>query len=448
MKYNNLRLFAFVLAICLGLLLGANQAELVSAVPALQANLLQNPGFEEPYSGGTAQNWSPWHQELNSNPKPDNCSDRYLVRPKWESELASGGLIMEGARSQHVGNNFDTWRGGVMQTVNVNPGSTYRFTFYATGRAAEDQYPAPSDQSVNLSVRGGIDPNGTGVWSDGDIVWGPAGSPHMSGSQGNWQQFSVEATATGGQVTVFVQSDNGGANQCRRHLDVWFDNAQLIEAGPPPTNTRPPQPTSPPRPANTNTPVPPTETPTPEVTPTDTPIPTDTPTNTPEPPQGGIICANAFADTNGNGQHDEDEGYMAGVTFTVAQEEAVVAQGVSLGSETPVCFEGLEEGTYLVGQQVPRNLEMTTAPTATVDLTAGSIISLEFGSRVMTESDEDEISAITPTGEPAAPDEGSTEGNNSLSPLAIVGLGAIILAIILLAALIFILLRQQSATSE
>jgi hypothetical protein len=95
---------------------------------------------------------------------------------------------------------------------------------------------------------------------------------------------------------------------------------------------------------------------------------------------------------------------------------------------------------------VPRNLEMTTAPTATVDLTAGSIISLEFGSRVMEESDGDEISAITPTVGSTAPDEGTTGGNNSLSPLAIVGLGAIILAIILLAALIFILLRQQRAS--
>jgi hypothetical protein len=448
MKYNILRLLAFLLAIGLGMLLGTGRPEIVSAVPSLQANLLQNPGFEEPYSGGTAQNWSPWHQELNSNPKPSQCSDRYLVRPSWESELASGGLIMEGGRSQHVGNNFDTWRAGVMQTINVNPGSTYRFTFYATGRAAEENYPEPSDQSVNLGVRGGIDPNGSGLWSDGDIVWGAAGSPHMSGGQGNWQQFSVEATATAGQITVFVQADNGGANQCRRHLDVWFDNAQLIEAGPPPTNTRPPQPTLPPQPVNTNTPVPPTETATPEVSPTNTSVPTETPTNTPEPPQGGIICANAFADTNGNGQRDDDEGYMAGVVFSVAQEEAVVAQGVSLGSDTPICFEELEEGTYLVGQQVPRNLEMTTAPTATVDLTAGSIISLEFGSRVRMDSNGDEISAITPTVESTAPDEGSSGNNSSVSTLAIVGLGAIILAIVLLAALIFILLRQQSTPSE
>jgi hypothetical protein len=270
----------------------------------------------------------------------------------------------------------------------------------------------------------------------------------MSGGQGNWQQFSVEATATAGQITVFVQADNGGANQCRRHLDVWFDNAQLIEAGPPPTNTRPPQPTLPPQPVNTNTPVPPTETATPEVSPTNTSVPTETPTNTPEPPQGGIICANAFADTNGNGQRDDDEGYMAGVVFSVAQEEAVVAQGVSLGSDTPICFEELEEGTYLVGQQVPRNLEMTTAPTATVDLTAGSIISLEFGSRVRMDSNGDEISAITPTVESTAPDEGSSGNNSSVSTLAIVGLGAIILAIVLLAALIFILLRQQSTPSE
>lgn len=451
MKNNILRLLPVMIVISLGLLLAQGRAEPAAAAPAMQTNLLQNPGFEEPYSGGLAQNWSPWHQELNSNPKPANCSERYLVQPKWNGELASGGLIMEGARSQQVGNNFDTWRGGVMQTVSVSPGSTYRFSFYATGRATNDQYPAPSDPSAKLGVRGGIDPNGSGLWSDGDIVWGASGSPHMSSGQGNWQQFSVEATATGGQITVFVQGDTGGANLCRAHLDVWFDKAELVESGPPPTNTPLPPPPLPPQPVITNTPVPPSPTPTSEIPPTETPLPTETPTNTPEPPQGGVICANAFADANANGLRDPDEGYMAGVTFSVAQEDAVIAQGVSIGSSTPICFSELEPGTYLVGQQVPRNLEMTTAPTATVDVTEGSTISLEFGSRIKTDLGDDEISQVTPPvdGEdPAASGDGSSSDDGGVSPLAIVGLGAIILAIVLLAVLIIILLRNQGKTSS
>jgi hypothetical protein len=419
------------------------QSAPASAAPEKQTNLIQNPGFEEPYNGGTAQSWSPWHQGLNDNPKPAKCSDRYLVEPTWSPELASAGLIRDGARSQHVGNSFDTWRAGVMQTISVNPGSTYRFTFYSTGRATNDQYPAPSDASVNLGVRGGIDPNGSGLWNDSDVVWGAAGSPHMSGSQGNWQQFSVEATATGSQITVFVQGDNGGTNQCRKHLDVWFDSAQVVEVGPPPTNTPPPPPPPPPQPVATNTPVPPTATATPEVSPTNTPVPSPTPTDTPVPPETGAICANAFADANLNGQRDPDEGFMAGVSFTVSQEDVVFGPGVSTGTDIPVCFENLEEGAYLVAQEVPRGLVMTTAQSATVQVNAGSTVTLEFGSWFRSESDE-EIAALTPTaegGDSSPPD--SSSGDDGVNILAIVGLGAILIAIVLLAVLIIILVRQS-----
>jgi hypothetical protein len=430
------------------ILVSLTQSTPASAAPERQTNIVQNPGFEEPYSGGTAQSWSPWHQELNSNPKPANCSERYLVRPTWAPELASAGLILEGARSQHVGNSFDTWRAGVMQTISVNPGSTYRFTFWSTGRSTNDQYPAPSDASVNLGVRGGIDPNGSGLWSDADIVWGAAGSPHMSGSQGNWQQFSVEATASGSQITVFVQGDNGGSNQCRKHLDVWFDNAQVIEVGPPPTNTPPPPPPPPPQPVVTNTPIPPTATATPEVSPTNTPVPSATPTKTPEPPETGAICANAFADANLNGQRDPDEGFMAGVSFTVVQEGVVFGPGVSTGTDIAVCFEDLETGAYLVAQEVPRGLVMTTAQSATVEVNQGSTVTLEFGSWFRSDT-EDEIAALTPTvigG--GSSSSGGALGNDGVSILAIVGLGAILLAILLLGALIIILVRQSRKSAS
>lgn len=437
------RILLALLLISLMGIVATSHTNKVEAAPALQANLLQNPGFEEPYSGGTAASWSPWHQGLNDNPKPADCSARYLVQPKWAPELVSGGLIMDGVRSQHVGNNFDTWRGGVMQTVSVNPGSTYRFTFYATGRASNDQYPAPSNTEVNLGVGGGIDPNGSGIWYESDVVWGATGSPHMSGSQGNWQQFTVEATATGNRLTVYVQADTGGANQCRGHLDVWFDKASLVEVGPPPTNTRPP---APPPPPATNTPVPPTETPTPEATPTDTPVPTATPTNTPEPPKTGIICVNAFADNNANGQQDPGEGNMAGVTFTIAQAGQVVVQGISTGTNTAVCFENFPPGSYEVAQVVPRNLQMTTAPNANIDVTAGSTISLAFGSRIEENMEGEAISGVTPTTSPGDQTETVAEsdgGGSGFSPLAIVGLAAIVLAILLLGGLILILLRQQ-----
>lgn len=447
MEWKPARILLFVILVCLGMFLAGGQVDSVDALPAMQSNIVQNPSLEEPYSGGAARGWARWHQESNANPKPANCSEYYLVQPTWSPEF-NGSIILDGARSQHIGNQFDTWRAGVMQTVSVTPGSTYRFSFWGTGRASNDQYPAPSD-SVNMGVRAGIDPNGSGLWSDSDIVWGAAGSPIMGGGQGNWQQFSVEATATGNQVTVFIQADFGGANQCRAHLDIWFDKAELVEAGPPPPPTSPPQPTLPPAPAATNTPIPATATLTPEVSPTDSPQPTDVPTNTPVPPQGGVICVNAFADDNANGQREADEGYMAGVTFTIAQADSVVAQGVSTGTSTPICFENIPAGSYLVAQIVPRNLEMTTAASTTVDVTTGSTISLEFGSRVRTDIDGEEIAdAATATAvAQSPPDQGSDNSgdNGGISLLAIVGLGAILLAVLMLGVLIFILLRQQRA---
>ncbi len=449
--YSSLRPVLFILFLAgLGFVIGPVQTRTASAAPLLQANILNNPGLEEPYGSGAPQGWGRWHQELNSNPKPANCSERYLVQPKWSAEL-NGALIREGARSAHVGNQFDTWRGGIMQNVAVTAGSTYRFTFWAIGRASNEQYPTPSDTVVNMGVRGGIDPNGSGLWSDADIVWGGSGSPHDTGSQTNWQQFSVEATATGNQITVFIQADFGGAGQCRGHLDVWFDDALLVEAGPPPTSTSPPQPTSPPAPVVTNTPVPPTDTPTPEVTPTDTPEPTATSTNTPVPPSGGTICVNAFADDDSNGQRSAEEGFMAGVTFTIAQGDQVVTQGVSTGTDNPLCFEELESGSYQVAQILPRNLETTTAPNTTVDVTEGSSISLEFGSRF--ESDGEEVaSAATPTAEgdssaeaggPESEGEADTGDGSGVNLLALSGLCAILVAIVLLGGLIFFLIRQQ-----
>jgi hypothetical protein len=184
------------------------------------------------------------------------------------------------------------------------------------------------------------------------------------------------------------------------------------------------------------------------VTPTNTLVPTETPTNTPEPPETGILCSNAFADANGNGQRDPEEGFMAGVTFTVGQAGQVVATGISTGSDTAVCFENLLPGDYVVGQQIPRHLVMTTAPSANIAVTAGTTISLEYGSWFREESNEQ----ATPTPETDADaggnsDAGNDAGNSGPGVLTIVGLVAIVLAILMMGALILILLRQQRGSS-
>lgn len=427
--------------LCLLLLLLAASATQATAREPRQTNILSNPSFEDPYGAdGAASGWSRWHRDTQT--KPENCSDAYAFLPQWSRET-NGALVRDGFISQHVGNQFDTWNAGVFQTVNVTPGSTYRFSFWAIGRASNEQYPTPSDQAVNLGVRAGLDPNGSGLWTDADVVWGGAASPHDTGNQANWQQVSVEATATGNQVTVFVSANLMGANNCRAHLDVWFDAAQLVEVGPPPTNTPPPQPTASPAPLSTNTPAPATATATPEedAEPAATSEPAATATATPEPTSAGMLCVNAFGDSNADGAHDPDEGAMAGVNFTVATGETILRRAVSTGPE-PVCFE-LDPGNYQVVQEVPPTLEMTTGATAGITLAEGQTVRVEFGSRVRQQAASEDTPGETgnpgPVATVAAEDEAAPR-----SILAYSGLAALFLGIALLGGLIFMLLRQRA----
>lgn len=414
----------------------------VAAAPLQQGVQLNNPSLEDPYENGAASGWGRWHQE---SADPGGCSGPYAFRPEWVRET-NGSLVRDGFVSQHIGNQFDTWHAGIYQTVQVTPGVTYRFSFWSIGRASNEQFPAPSDSAVNLGVRAGIDPNGSGLWTDSDIVWGGSASPHDTGAQSNWQQVSVEATAAANQITVFIAANLQGANNCRAHLDVWFDQAQLSETGPPPTNTpapqptSPPQPTAPPAPVVTNTPVPPTPTETPEVTPTNTPEPTATATNTPEP--AATICVNAFGDVNANGQHEADEGAMAGVTFTIARDGQIVGTGVSTGP-VPVCFGDLEPGTYQVAQSVPNTLQMTTGASAEVALVEGQTLDIKFGSRQrVQEVSETDV-------DPAVPDDVVDNGDTvqeeeGRSLLAWSGLVFLILGVVLLGGLMFFFLRRRT----
>jgi len=364
----------------LSILLITSWQDRVEAAPAQQeGNLLGNAGFEQPYVNGAAENWSTWHMETERT--DSECLSGYHYQPKWNMET-NGSFVADGVASQYIGNNWDTWGGGVYQTVNVTPGVTYRFSFSAKGRTTSESSPAPSEAGINMNIRAGIDPNGSGLWQDGDVVWGASGSPHDT-----WQQFSVEATATGDKITVFTSADLGvpGVNQCRQFLDTWFDNAQLVTAGPPPANTPPPAPPATAVPASTPTalPSPTSEVPaTTEPQATTEPSPTEESSSDLELTTGGTICVNAFHDVNANGLHDLHEGYMAEVTITVATQSTIVGSMISEGSESPKCFYNLEPGPYQVAQQVPAQLQMTSAANAAVETSADTTVGVKFGSRV------------------------------------------------------------------
>lgn len=368
-----MKIYLRFLGVMITLLMGLSVA---NAAPRQQDNnLLDNPSFERPFPNGVAEDWQKWFRNDPVDTKDPDCLNGYHFRPKWGDETSSTDLIHEGFASQYVGNNWDTWQAGVFQTVSVTPGTAYRFSFFARVHGS-NQTNTASEGDLQANVRAGIDPNGSEKWNDADVVWSSSGSPHDS-----WQQFSIEAVATDTQLTVFAGANWGieGVNQCRQFLDTWFDSAILSEVLPPATDTPVPLPTLPPAPTAIN---PPLATATSEIPPTAAPEPTATavPTDTPIP--GATICVNAFADANANGLRDESESYIAGITFRVGNLDQLIGQAVSLGTTEAVCFAGIVPGSYQVSQLVPANLQMTTAPNATLNVEEGKTYGVEFGSRI------------------------------------------------------------------
>jgi hypothetical protein len=431
------RSLLFILALGLTFFLGGR------SLLAQGANLLQNPSFEQPFSGGSAQNWQRWN--MSTERTDEECLVAYHYQPKWNVET-NAALVRDGAASQYVGNNWDTWAGGVYQTVAATPGATYRFSFYGRGRGTNEPAPAASESGLQMNMRAGIDPNGSGQWSDADVVWGPAGSPHDV-----WQQFTVEATATGNQITVFTSANWGvtGVNQCRQFLDTWYDAAQLVAQTPPtavpptaaPPTQAPPTATFPPAPTG-GVPTEPAAATLAATLTIDAPTGTATPT-TATPAANSAICVNAFLDANGNGLHDPGESYAAGVTLTVAQGNAVIGQAVSTGVETPICFDNLPAGTYQVGQTLPPALEMTTQGNATVDVGEGQTVGLEFGSRPRATATAETETAATPTLAATTAASGDQTGTGGAPNwLIYLGIGAIVIGVVLLGVLLFTVLRR------
>ena len=92
------------------------------ALPPTQGgNLLENPGFEQPFGEGVAGGWQSWYTLTEK--QDEQCLVAYHYQPKWNVETTAS-LIRDGASSQYIGNNWDTWAGGVYQTIPATPGTT------------------------------------------------------------------------------------------------------------------------------------------------------------------------------------------------------------------------------------------------------------------------------------------------------------------------------------
>ena len=87
----------------------------VTAAPAQQGtNLLNNASFEQPFVNGAADGWGTWYMETDKT--DSECLSGYHFKPKWNMET-NGDFVYNAIASQYIGNNWDTWGGGVSQTV-------------------------------------------------------------------------------------------------------------------------------------------------------------------------------------------------------------------------------------------------------------------------------------------------------------------------------------------
>ncbi len=121
----------------------------------------------------------------------------------------------------------------------------------------------------------------------------------------------------------------------------------------------------------------------PPVTPTlDIPTPTlppPQPTETPIP-LNAAICMTAFNDINRDGTLDAGESLLAGVAFTLFNDQIVVINYITDGISEPYCLEALEPGTYHVTRSIGPNEVLTTRGDWAMTLTEGSELGLDFGS--------------------------------------------------------------------
>jgi len=223
----------------IALLVLAPLAPQAEAAPLAQTNLLINGGFESGGGSSGTANWLPWWAE---SAKPADGSFNYAYRPSWNQESLSAGaasaFVYAGNSSQRVVNNWDPWWAGVKQVVTAPAGARVRFTVYARAWAAAENWPTPSDTAVPVSVRVGLEPNGSENQFASTVVWSGGIAPHNT-----WQAVSVEATVgAGGKVLAVISADYRGSS--RLFLSAVFDEASLVvidqgtaPTSPPPTNS-------------------------------------------------------------------------------------------------------------------------------------------------------------------------------------------------------------------
>jgi LysM repeat protein len=214
---GNILLIALLL---LPLVFGADTAN-------AQANLLNNPGFEQEHGDGMnltpPPGWSTW----------SNAGGGLVGR-----QLRAGTEVISSAGIYQGNGSFDAYKGwaaysvSLYQTVSgIQAGSTLRLAAFGRIWSCDSDVDEATDSCItgdgsvvaqsytNASFRVGIDPTGGGDPNSGNIVWSSATAPYSG-----FQQMTVDAQASGGSVTVVL---NASMQLPARHQHVFWDAASL-----------------------------------------------------------------------------------------------------------------------------------------------------------------------------------------------------------------------------
>jgi len=136
------------------------------------------------------------------------------------------------------------------------------------------------------------------------------------------------------------------------------------------------------------------------------------------------LCVQAFDDLNNNLVREADEPLVAGVDFDVKSVDGKTSANYTTnGTQEPYCFANLPDGRYAVNTQLPADRMATTDSAWQMSLLAGTNVSIMLGTRVNAPPTTEPT--LTPT--PAPTVAATAASNDSSTPLALLGGGALIL---------------------
>ncbi|MBL8134936.1 MAG: LysM peptidoglycan-binding domain-containing protein [Anaerolineae bacterium] len=190
-----------------------------------QDNLLVNPGFEAPFDpvagvvpGQIAQGWTPWSLTTEGALQPE-----YYPASDTISGMGSP-RILNGADAQQYFTFFAAHVAGVYQRVSgLEAGTSLEFGIHAWLWSSSADDTSVSAAEADMTIEVGIDPTGGEDAASDTIVWSEPQSAYDE-----FIELSVNATAEGDAVTVFVRST---VLQVMMNNVVYLDDASLIAAG-------------------------------------------------------------------------------------------------------------------------------------------------------------------------------------------------------------------------